>query len=143
MVTPVAMSLLYASIVSGGTYRLPTIVKSYCENGVETHLSLSPPTVTMKESTADLLKLYLMTALKTGTGSSAYIEGIIAGGKTGTAQTGWKDGNRSILNGWFCGFFEGKNDYVITVVREDVTSGSNDCAPIFKTITEEMKILGF
>ena len=143
MVTPVAMSLLYVSIVSGGKYRLPTIVKSYCENGEETHISASPPTVVMKESTAELLKKYLMTALKSGTGSSAYVDGIVAGGKTGTAQTGWKDGNRSILNGWFCGFFEGENDYVITVVREDVTSGSNDCAPIFKTVTEEMKVLGF
>ncbi|MBE6798297.1 MAG: penicillin-binding protein 2 [Ruminococcaceae bacterium] len=143
MVTPVAMSLLYSSIVNGGEYCLPKIVKSYRFGSEETVVSASPPTVAMSRSTADLLKSYLKTALMSGTGSGAYIAGVDAGGKTGTAQTGWKDGDRHILNGWFCGFFEGEEDYVITVVREDVSSGSNDCAPIFKTITEEMKILHF
>ncbi|MBO5913003.1 MAG: hypothetical protein J6Q76_05990, partial [Clostridia bacterium] len=65
------------------------------------------------------------------------------GGKTGTAQTGWRDGDKSVLNGWFCGFYEGRKDYVIVVLKEDVRSGSSDCAPIFKNITEGMKNLGF
>lgn len=143
MITPVGICLLYSSIINEGRYCLPKIVKGYSLNGEETVIQTSPPTVAMKKSTANILKAYLLTALKSGTGSSAYIEGIDAGGKTGTAQTGWMDGDRRILNGWFCGYFCGNDDYVIAVVCEDVSSGSNDCAPIFKTITEEMKILGF
>ena len=67
----------------------------------------------------------------------------MTGGKTGTAQTGWREGNRSVLNGWFCGFYEGQRDYVIVIVKEDVKSGSTDCAPIFKTVTERMQRMGF
>lgn len=143
MITPVGLSLLYSAIVNNGEYRLPKIVKSYTDGEMNTITENSPPTVAMSQRTADILKEYLKTALKNGTGSVAYVEGIDAGGKTGTAQTGWKDGDRSILNGWFCGFYEGQKRYVITIVKEDVQSGSVDCAPIFKSITEEMKILGF
>ena len=94
--------------------------------------------------TADILKGFLMSALQNGTGNGAFVEGISAGGKTGTAQTGWKTEDRSILNGWFCGFFEGKDtEYVIVVLKEDVKSGSYDCAPIFREITLKMHSLGY
>ena len=82
-------------------------------------------------------------ALQNGTGSAAYSESISAGGKTGTAQTGWVDGDRKILNGWFCGFYDGEETYVIVILKEDVKSGSTDCAPIFKRITENMRAAGF
>ncbi len=143
MVTPVNLSLLYAAILNGGEYRMPKIVKSVEVNGVTTETAQLPATRAFKSATADTLKSYLYTALKSGTGSSAYIEGVNAGGKTGTAQTGWKHGDRNILNGWFCGFFEGNRTYVITVLREDVQSGSSDCAPIFKSIISQMQNLNF
>lgn len=143
MITPVTLSLLYSAIINGGEYTLPKIVKSYVQDGKEVIIDSLPPTLAISSTTADILKEYLKTALKSGTGSSAYVEGIDAGGKTGTAQTGWKDEDRSILNGWFCGFYEGNSPYVITVLKEDVKSGSADCAPIFKSIIEEMKILQF
>ena len=144
MITPVAMACLYAAIVNGGEYYMPSIVESYTENGENVSLGATLPTVAMSKKTAELLKEYLKNALKNGTGSSAYVESISAGGKTGTAQTGWKNDGRSILNGWFCGFVEGRcADYVIVILKEDVKSGSADCAPIFREITLEMRALGY
>lgn len=144
MLSPIALSTLYCAIVNGGQYRLPYIVTSVEANGETQSFEPSLPTVAFKKSTADSLKEYLKNVLQNGTGNAAYSEGVSAGGKTGTAQTGWKIDGRNVLNGWFCGFYEGKRmDYVIVIVKEDVKSGSADCAPIFKNITENLLNLGF
>lgn len=143
MLSPIALSLLYAAVVNGGEYRLPYIVQSTELDGQEQRRQPSLPTYAFSKKTADVLKEYLKNALQNGTGSSAFTEGVSSGGKTGTAQTGWRDGDRNILNGWFCGFYEGNEPYVIVIVKEDVKSGSTDCAPIFKEITKAMKNLEF
>ncbi len=135
MLTPVVMSNLYSAIVNDGSYRLPMIVEGVTVNGKYTPLEESLQTKAMSKKTAEILENHLKFALSEGTGASAYTEGVIAGGKTGTAQTGWKDGERKILNGWFCGFVEcDDSDYVIVILKEDVQSSSHDCAPIFKKI---------
>ena len=144
LVTPIGICALYAAIVNGGEYYLPNIVKSKTQNGVEYVSEWLPSTEAMSNVTAEILKGFLMSTLKSGTGNKAFVEGVIAGGKTGTAQTGWKSDGRSILNGWFCGFMEGKDtDYVIVILKEDVKSGSVDCAPIFGEITMKMHGLGY
>ena len=143
MLSPIAMAVMYSAIVNDGTYRLPYIVQSVENNGEIFEYKPSPVTVAFSKSTADALKEHLKYALKNGTGKSAYIEGVSSGGKTGTAQTGWVTDQRSILNGWFCGFYEGYQDYVIIVLKEDVKSASSDCAPIFKTIIHQMNIKGY
>lgn len=144
LLSPIAISCLYSTIVNGGSYYLPSIVEGVTENGIYKEQTSLPPTKAMSKATAEALKNYLESALKNGTGKTGYTEGITAGGKTGTAQTGWKDGDRSILNGWFCGFYEGNDKtYVIIILKEDVQSGSVDCAPIFKSITEQMRAAGY
>ena len=144
LLSPIALSCLYTAIVNKGKYLLPTLIEGISENGVYKEQSIGLPTYAMSENTANILKKYLENALINGTGHSGYSEGILAGGKTGTAQTGWKDGDRNILNGWFCGFYEGLyKTYVIVILKEDVKSGSADCAPIFKTITEQIKFIGY
>lgn len=143
MLSPIQLSNLYCAIVNGGWYRSPYIVQSTEQNETVLEYAPSKPTVAFSESTAEALKDYLKNALQNGTGSAAYSESISAGGKTGTAQTGWVDGDRKILNGWFCGFYDGEETYVIVILKEDVKSGSTDCAPIFKRITENMRAAGF
>lgn len=144
LLSPIAMTTLYASIVNGGKYVLPSIVEGVSTDGVFKRYETSLPTKVMSSETASILKDYLENVVIEGTGSSAHSDGIITGGKTGTAQTGWKDGDRHILNGWFCGFLEGVfTDYVIVILKEDVKSSSTDCAPIFKAITTEMTFNGY
>lgn len=139
LLSPVAVANLYAAVVNDGEYRLPTLIEGVTEEGIFKANGVSPPTAAMSKSVAQTLKQYLENTLKEGTGSAAYTEGISAGGKTGTAQTGWKDGDRSILNGWFCGFVECEStNYVIVILKEDVKSGSHDCAPIFKEISQKI-----
>ena len=144
LLSPVSVAVMYSAIVNGGEYRLPYIVQSIERNGQFERFEPSLPTVAFSKGIADTLKGYLENALINGTGKAAFTEGVPAGGKTGTAQTGWKQEGRSILNGWFCGFYEGKTEnYVIVILKEDVKSGSADCAPVFKTITARMQKFGF
>ena len=144
MLSPVAISLMYCAIANGGKYYMPSIIEGVSQNGVYTPYETLPPTLAIEKETANTLKEYLKSTLLEGTGSAAYNEGISAGGKTGTAQTGWIEDGRNILNGWFCGFYEGVNtDYAIVILKEDVRSGSYDCAPIFKEITMNMFNAGY
>ena len=139
LLSPVAIANLYSAIVNGGVYRMPTVVEGIEQNGAYTKAEDNLSVKAMSRSVAATLKEYLIYTLKEGTGSSAYVDGLVAGGKTGTAQTGWKEGDRKILNGWFCGFVEAeKTEYVIVILKEDVTSGSLDCAPIFKSIASSL-----
>lgn len=144
LLSPIAMAVMYSCIVCGGEYRLPYIVQSVTDGTTEVKYSPSPPTEVFGSETADTLKECLINVLTSGTGSAAYSENIVSGGKTGTAQTGWLEDGRRVLNGWFCGFYEGKSEtYAVVVLKEDVRSGSADCAPIFKKIVGEMAALGF
>lgn len=144
LLSPIAVAVMYSAVVNGGEYRMPYIVQSIDHDGQSERFEPSLPTVAFSQSIAETLKSYLENALSNGTGKAAYAEGVSAGGKTGTAQTGWKQNGRSILNGWFCGFYEGKTEnYVIVILKEDVKSGSADCAPVFKTITRRMQKFGF
>ena len=144
MLSPVAISIMYCAIVNGGKYYMPSIIEGVSQNGGYTPYETLPPTKAINSSTAEILKQYLKSTLKEGTGSVAYIEDVSAGGKTGTAQTGWIKNGKSILNGWFCGFYEGQNtDYVIVVLKEDVRSGSYDCAPVFKEVTKALNAAGY
>ncbi len=143
MLSPIALCCMYASVINGGEYRLPYLVQSTETDDNVTRNSPSPPTVVFSAKTAEVLKEYLINTVQNGTGNSAFSEGVVAGGKTGTAQTGWIEDGRRVLNGWFCGFYEGKKDYVIVILKEDVQSGSTDCAPVFKVLTEGLKRFGF
>ncbi len=143
MLSPIQLSVMYCAIVNGGQYSMPYIVQSTKQSNNLLEYEPSQATVAFSQSTAEILKDHLKNALQNGTGSAAFLEDVSAGGKTGTAQTGWVDGERKILNGWFCGFYEGNETYVIVILKEDVKSGSTDCAPIFKQITESLHAKGF
>ena len=86
------------------------------------------------------LKNLLINNFNTGTCISAKPEGCTAGGKTSTAQTGWIDENgNEILHSWFSGFVSvGEETYTITVFKEDGVSGSIDCGPVFKEISQRI-----
>ncbi len=143
MLSPIALSVLYSAVISGGEYCLPYLVESTSVDGAVTEYRPSPKTKVFSKATAEKLKVMLQNALENGTGSEAFVQNTVSGGKTGTAQTGWIEDGRSILNGWFCGFYEGKAEYVIVVLKEDVKSGSTDCAPIFKKIVTDLKNNGY
>ena len=61
--------------------------------------------------------------------------------KTSTAETGIKDGDRSIIQAWYAGFFPlDKPKYCIVILSEDAVRGGGDsCGPVFKEIVDKMQ----
>ncbi|MDD4699502.1 MAG: penicillin-binding protein 2 [Oscillospiraceae bacterium] len=143
MISPLGITTLYDAICSGGKYTIPSIVEGYLTAGKFTAFDNSAEkTQVMRKSTADTIKSFLISALDEGTGTTAKPSVGIAGAKTSTAQTGWIIGEKDVLNGWICGFYEisGK-EYVISIMVENITSSSTDCTPVFKNICEKIATL--
>lgn len=140
MLSPVALSTLYDSICSGGKYTVPSIVEGYLKAGKFTaYQNNYEKTQVMSKSTADTLKSFLISALDEGTGATAKPSVGVAGAKTATAQTGWIKGEKKILNGGICGFYEiGGKEFIISIMIENITSSSTDCTPVFKNICEKI-----
>ncbi len=140
--TPVQIASCYSTAVNGGTFIEPKLVRSLVladgseilpdENRYK-YRALSP-------DDSEKLKNLLMNNFTIGTCVPAKPEGCTAGGKTSTAQTGWIDENgEEILHSWFSGFAEcGDEIYTITVFKEDGVSGSIDCGPVFKEISQRL-----
>ncbi|WP_104697482.1 MULTISPECIES: peptidoglycan D,D-transpeptidase FtsI family protein [unclassified Helicobacter] len=98
-------------------------------------------------STARKIQEILIKTVEDGTGKRAKIDGLVVGGKTGTARIAKKGGGYydDLYNGSFFGFVRmGSKNYVIGVVtfgshgKEDYY-GSQTAAPVFKEIVQAMQ----
>lgn len=139
-VSPVAMLNLYNAIASNGKYYLPSVIEATVVDGSVSPYDIGSPTMVMSESTAAVLREYLIGVIADGTGIAAAPRTCIAAGKTATAQTGRydKSGNE-ITNSWFCGFFPAENPrYTVIVMSEGKPSVST--ASIFAEIADGINI---
>lgn len=87
-VTMVQMAAGFSSLVNGGDYYQPHLVKEVQnENGAVVE-SVTPVVVkkTVSENTSRLLRKYLLATVEEGTAGPAKVKGYSIGGKTGTAQ---------------------------------------------------------
>ena len=138
--SPLGITTLYSAICNNGEYISPFIIEGYMENDkfIQAENNTSKTTV-MSENTAKKIKQMLTNCLEEGTGVAAKPETAKAGGKTATAQTGWIKNGREVENGWFCGFFEvNAQEYVITVLIEDVKTQKTVCTLLFKEIVDKI-----
>lgn len=141
LLSPLSMTALYEAIANGGVYHTPTLLERTIQNGKATETPASAETRAMKSETAAQLKGFLAEALENGTGAAANpgIEGVVVGGKTATAETGWIKNGKKITHGWMCGFVEaGGHSYVLVIFCEEANSGAGSCAPVFKQIAAEI-----
>ncbi|MCD7708867.1 MAG: penicillin-binding protein 2 [Clostridiales bacterium] len=86
--TMIQMISAYCSLINGGTYYQPQIVKKITDsegNTIETHDPIEVKQ-TISESTSAQIKDYLLSVVAEGTGSTAQVDGYSMGGKTGTAE---------------------------------------------------------
>ena len=136
LLSPLALSNIYAAIASGGSYKTPWLVEGKVKNGDIFDKETSPAEVkVMSKKTAAKLKVALASVLeKGGTGEKGRPSAVSAGGKTGTAQTGVVKNGKKVTNSWFCGFFPLENPkYTVTVLSENSAGG---CSSVFAKITD-------
>ena len=86
--TMIEMVSAFSSLVNGGNYYQPHVVKKIADADGNTISTIEPTLLkqTVSESTSTTLKGYLKNVVANGTGRVAKVDGYSMGGKTGTAQ---------------------------------------------------------
>lgn len=87
-VTMVQMAAAFGSLINGGYYYEPHVVKQILNDkgAVVQNIDKTLVRQTVSEQTSATLRQFLYTTVSNGTGSTADVEGYTIGGKTGTAQ---------------------------------------------------------
>ena len=140
--TPLQLAAAYNVLASGGIYRAPTLLKALVDENRTAYARYQNEAMyrAMKKTTCDAVNACLMRNMLEGTGKKGASDRFFAAGKTATAQTGDYDASgRERLCTWFCGFFPyGEPRYTLVVFNENGESASEDCAPVFRRIAEEI-----
>ena len=139
LASPLQLALVYSCFANGGYYRAPTLMKGIIDESgkIIQKVKLPDSYRILNKSTVDKTNDILMNVVVNGNGQKAYSNFTINHGKTATAQSGWYENGREINHTWFCGYFT-TNDatYTVVIFKDDGKSGSTDCAPAFKYISE-------
>ncbi|MEV0651263.1 penicillin-binding protein 2 [Phytomonospora sp. NPDC050363] len=126
--TPFQMAMVSAAIANGGNRMAPFLIKEL----------QSPDQTTLERTTADELNesvsAEVATGLQTmmrevvsgtnGTGKDAAIDGVIVGGKTGTAEHGTGAAEHGWFTGWAMGA-DGKPAVAVAVFLESAGDGGS------------------
>ncbi len=134
LVTPLQMALVVAAIENQGEMPEPFVISEVREREGKVLESRSPKTwrTVMKPETAAAMRDLLLASTSYGYASGAQIDGIIVGGKTGTAETGAGE-----PDAWFIGFAEHENSkYVVAVVLENGGRGGDTALPIGRELLQ-------
>lgn len=137
--TPLQIARLTCIIANGGYMPEVRLIIGETENGnVSAGKNTARNLQVLDSETADKLRLMMIGAVY-GSGSfNGRPEGVSAGAKTSTAQTGRFDENGTeYCHGWITGFFPANDpEYVVTILAEDGGYGNQAAAPVFKEIAE-------
>ncbi|MCF0229970.1 MAG: penicillin-binding protein 2 [Parasporobacterium sp.] len=125
-VTMVQMSSAFCSLVNGGTYYKPYMVKGiYSPDGdLLRRVSKTVVSKPVSEETCDFIKYALRLVVTDGTGTYAAVPGYITAGKTGTAEKGKRGEDLWVAS--FIGFAPYENPEVVCYVVIDEPESGGD-----------------
>lgn len=117
--TMVQMAAAFASVINGGSYYEPHVVKQILNDQGSVVKKIEPVLVreTVSENTAAFLKTALEKTVSEGTGKAAQVEGYAVGGKTGTAEKYPRSAQNYLVS--FIGFAPADNPQVMVYVAID------------------------
>lgn len=125
----------YASIINGGSFYEPHIVKRIenTKGDILKEIQKKEIRKTVSEKTASFIKDALVKTVEIGTGKAARIDGVLVGGKTGTAEKLPRADKNYVVS--FCGFAEkdGKELLCYVVVDEPNLEGEAQAKSSFAT----------
>ncbi len=118
-VTMVQLASAFSSLINGGYYYQPHLVKKIVDDNGNTVQSFDKMVLkqTISRQTSDTIKEYLYKTVSEGTGKSAKVAGYSMGAKTGTAQKGNRDDKKYVVS--FIGFAPVENPEVLVYVVID------------------------
>ena len=146
LATPIHIAQMTACVVNGGVFYRPNLyLGSVDAAGNLTTSARQSPTRVCSEASAAIVRDMMIGVVEEGTGMSAKPAVASAGGKTGTAETGWgvEDG-QTMVQGWFTGFYPAEDpQYVITVLAEDSGRTGESTAKAFASICNQLYRMGY
>lgn len=118
-VTMTQMAAAFCSIVNGGDYYEPHVVKQIQDENGSVIKDIQPKLLkrTVSKETSEKLKTYMNATMDYGTGKTAAVEGYDIGAKTGTAQKLPRKDEKYLLS--FCGYAPQDNPEVVVYVIVD------------------------
>lgn len=118
-VTMVQMAANFASIINGGYYYQPHLLKEVRSESGDTIKRIEPTLVTqtISSDTSAVMREMLRAVVEYGTGGYAYIDGYSIGGKTGTSEKADRDKSEYWVS--FMGFAPAEDPEVLVYVFVD------------------------
>lgn len=144
LATPVHMAQLVGTVVNDGELVRPTLYRGTVDkDGEIQEAAPTAPQRAFSARTAAILRQMMVYTIDEGTGKKAKpIEGG-AGAKTGTAETGWKEGDHEVVQSWIAGYYPSEDpQYILVVLEEDADETQSHSAAVFKQLCEEFHMLG-
>lgn len=117
--TMIQMASAFSSLINGGYYYRPHVVKKITDSDGNTVQRIEPELVreTVSRETSDMIREFLHATVAEGTAKTAKVNGYSMGGKTGTAQMYPRDGINYLVS--FIGFVPAVNPQVVVYVTID------------------------
>ena len=142
LATPLQLAAAYNTLACGGIYRAPSLMKALVDENQSEYAYYKNETEyrALSQDTCRQINACLAENMTDGTGKNGAGTLFTAAGKTATAQTGkyGYDGTEQLCT-WFCGFFPYEAPaYTVVVFNERGESAAEDCAPVFREITEQI-----
>jgi penicillin-binding protein A len=142
--TPLQMAMVASAVANNGTLMKPYMVDSLQAPNLDTLEKTEPEKMSepLSAENAQILQSMMETVVEKGTGTTAQINDVTVGGKTGTAQHG--ENNSKNPYAWFISYAKVGDSAPVAVavvvqddnaVRENI-SGSGLAAPIAKSVME-------
>lgn len=118
-VTMTQMVAAFSSLINGGNYYEPHVVKQVLDKNGNVIENKDPVLLkkTVSEETSEMLKKYMKQTMTEGTGRNAQVEGYSIGAKTGTAEKHPRDHKSYVLS--YMGFAPAENPEVLVYVVVD------------------------
>jgi len=138
MVSPVQIASLLSTVADNGVWAPPSLVQYTIDQKGNKHvLDKGERQQVVSPATAEKVRQLLEKVVAEGTGKTAAIPEEQVAGKTATSQTGrMKSADEEILNTWFAGVLPANQPrWAIVVMSEEGSSGSENCAPVFRDIS--------
>lgn len=132
-VTMTQMVAAYASLINGGNYYKPHVVKEICDSTGNVVEEIEPVLLrkTVSKETCETLKKYMKQTMTDGTGRNAQVEGYSIGAKTGTAEKIPRGNGKHLLS--YMGFAPAENPEVLVYVVIDEPNVENQAISSYVT----------
>lgn len=143
-VTMTQMVAAFSSLINGGNYYEPHVVKQIQDGNGNVIENIDPVLLkkTISEETSELLKAYMKQTMTEGTGKNAQVEGYSIGAKTGTAEKHPRNQGNYVLS--YMGFAPAENpEVLIYVVIDEPNVAKQDTSKLVTDLAREIMTEAF